>query len=174
MTTIISLSCITIALILLFFLAAIDLKTRLLPNRLVLPFAMTGIAFHVVTNFIHCTPLQIILGGLIGGGFLLAIRAISNHIYKQDTLGLGDVKLMLAAGIWLGSSATLPAISLGAFLGLLHGLIVIAHTKIKHGTPPDLSRLSIPAGPGFIGGIIIVAAIKFFPEILPLTFINLG
>lgn len=174
MTIIISLLFITIALILLIFLAAIDLKTRLLPNRMVFPFALTGLAFHIATNFIHCTPTQIILGGLIGGGFLLAIRAVANRIYKQDTLGLGDVKLMLAAGIWLGTSAILPAISIGALLGLVHGLIIILHAKIKHGISPPLSRLSIPAGPGFIGGIIIMAALKFFPEIMPLTPINLG
>ncbi len=149
------------ALVLLGFLAVIDLKERLLPNVLVAPFAICGLVFHLSLSFDYLTPVDMAFGALIGGGILYAIRMIAIKFYGPDALGLGDVKLMGAAGIWLGPYTILIALTLGALAGLLHGLAVFAHTWFKKKIITNLNTLSIPAGPGFIVGIVAAAMIEF-------------
>lgn len=145
-------------------LAVIDLKVRLLPNVYVLAFFVCGIVFHVLLNFQFFTPLSAVIGILAGGGLLLAVRFAANAYYGQDTLGLGDVKLMGAAGMWLGSEGIFLAITVGALAGLVHG--VIHKMMFERDTP--FAQLSIPAGPGFIVGILAVAVYQFWelPKIL--------
>lgn len=161
MITLLSLLALFIAVGLLCILAVIDLRTKLLPNVYVYPYALLAIMFHGLTGFSNTTPDQILLGALCGGGLLYGIRLIANTIYKTDTLGLGDVKLMGAAGLWLGFDYIFLALCVGAFAGVVHGLIYIAFIKIKTGKLLKLGTLSIPAGPGFIVGIILVGILKF-------------
>ncbi len=146
---------------LLIALSVIDLRVRLLPNKLVFPFACLGVLFHIVTDWQFLSPAQILIGGLCGLGILYGIRTIANYVYKTDTLGLGDVKLMGAAGLWLGPQGVMLALSLGAFAGLLHGIAVGLHSAYKNKTRPQFSRLQIPAGPGFAVGIVLAAAWVF-------------
>lgn len=150
--------CLLAALILLIILSVIDLKVRLLPNIYVLPLALLGVCFHIVTNFAYLTsPHAMILGGLTGFFLLYGLRAAANWHYQQDALGLGDVKLMGAAGLWLGVDGVLFALTLGALAGILHGLGVATWIHVRNKAPFSLSRLEIPAGPGFALGIILVA-----------------
>ncbi len=125
-------------------------------------FATLGIVFHLSTYFIYESLTNIVLGAFIGGGILYAIRTVANAIYKDDTLGLGDVKLLVAAGLWLGPQSVLVAMTIGALCGLLHGLWIALYTKIKSKVSVNLSKLSIPAGPGFAIGIAIAGVLKFW------------
>lgn len=152
--------CLAGAAIVLVALAVIDLKTFLLPNKLVAAFALLGLFFHVTTGFTHIPPLGMVYGACVGGGLLYAIRFVGNRIYNADTLGLGDVKLMAAAGLWLGAEHVLIAITLGGVAGLLHGVGLAAHARVIKKEAISLNRLVIPAGPGFIVGAAIVAAFK--------------
>jgi prepilin signal peptidase PulO-like enzyme (type II secretory pathway) len=149
-----ALLCIVIAVILLIILAYIDLKTYLLPNIFVAPFALLGIIFHIFTEFSYLTWEAVLIGGLGGYGLLWTIRFFGNKYYGQDSLGLGDVKLLGASGLWLGIEGVLFAMTLGAIAGLIHGLIYATHTKIKMQKPFNFRRLTIPAGPGFVIGIL--------------------
>jgi prepilin signal peptidase PulO-like enzyme (type II secretory pathway) len=90
------------ALILLIILSVIDLRDGLLPNEYVMGLAMAGAVFHLATAWHYLGLQEMALGGFIGAAFLYLVREIANKIYKQDALGLGDVKLLGAAGIWLG------------------------------------------------------------------------
>ena len=168
MFTFLTILCLIAALALLIILSIIDLRVGLLPNVLVLPLALTGLAFHYVTGMLFITPTNIALGALIGGGSLLAIRTTANAFYGEDTLGLGDVKLLAAGGLWLGPEHTLMAIGIGAAAGLLHGTNLAIYTAVTSKQKIDLSRFSIPAGPGFAVGIVIAAILKFqnLPAIL--------
>ncbi len=157
----IALICLFAAVFLLIVLSVIDLRVRLLPNKLVLPFALLGVLFHIITAWQFLDMTGMLLGALIGFGTLYLIRAVANYVYKQDTLGLGDVKLMGAAGLWLGPDMVMMALSVGAFAGLLHGIAVALHTAYKNKTKPSFSRLQIPAGPGFAIGIVLVGAHMF-------------
>jgi prepilin signal peptidase PulO-like enzyme (type II secretory pathway) len=136
-------------------LSIIDLKTWLLPNKLNLLFAILGVVFHMSLQFSIFEPMQLIYGALLGAGTLLTIRFFGNRYYGQDTLGLGDVKLLGAAGFWLGVEGVVLAMTIGAFMGILHGVGFALYRAAKEKTKPNLKRLMIPAGPGFCMGIVI-------------------
>lgn len=157
MIEVISILLIVGAVSLLVILSIIDLRTFLLPNILVAPFAVLGIGFHILNDFYYLDLWKVIIGGLTGYGILYLIRMGGNKYYGQDSLGLGDVKLLGAGGLWLGIEGVLFAMTLGAFAGLIHGLIYAIYLKIKTKGPFTLARLTIPAGPGFAIGIAAVA-----------------
>ncbi len=156
------------ALILLFLLSKIDMEVQLLPNELVLGVAAAGLIFHLSTLFYYYTVIDMLTGALIGGGILYVIRACANYYYGEDTLGLGDVKLIAAGGIWLGPEFVLIGMTIGAFLGFLHGGFVAIKTAMTAKVKVDINRLSIPAGPGFCLGLVFAAIYKFhdLPELL--------
>lgn len=146
------LACITLlsGLLTLVILTIIDFKVRLLPNIYVAIFAICGICFHAVTGFLILSPFYMAIGCFLGGGFLYAVRAFGNWYYKQETLGLGDVKLMAAAGLWLGPEYIITAITIGATLSVIQACIYAMIQQLP------LRRLEVPFGPGLIGGIIVM------------------
>ncbi len=149
------------SLLVLYILSVIDLRDRLLPNELVMGFMCLGLIFHLSTLMHYTGFTDMALGALIGGGILFLIRGVANAFYKEDTLGLGDIKLLGAAGIWLGPEAILIAMTIGAFLGFLHGMMVALRTVSNSKVGMDLTKLAIPAGPGFALGIVITGALYF-------------
>lgn len=161
MFDVLALACLAIAVLLLIALSVIDLKHWILPDELNLALGITGILFHFFATYRFFGIEQILMGAAAGAGLLYAIRFVANRYYGRDTLGLGDVKLLGAAGLWLGLDGTLQAITIGAFAGMLHGLAYAAYLAIKTKTKPNLSGLSIPAGPGFAVGIVAAGFILF-------------
>ncbi len=150
---------------LLITLSVIDFKTWLLPDPLNLALAGTGIIFHLISGYEILPPHEVIFGALIGAGLLYIIRMAGNAYYKQESLGLGDVKLLGAAGLWLGIEGTILAIVLGAAAGVVHGLILAGVIAYKNKTTYSLQRLMLPAGPGFCVGIFLSGAWLFFDYI---------
>ncbi len=158
---ILALLCLIGAVGLLIALSVIDLRTFLLPNVLVLPFALLAPVYHYCTGFSYLGPWAIVIGGVIGFGFMFGMRAAANAYYKDDALGLGDVKLMGAGGLWLGGEGTLLAITGGAFAGLIIGLLYAVVMAKKEGKELNLNKMAVPAGPGFAVGIIGVGIWMF-------------
>ncbi len=147
--------------ILLVTMSAIDLKYWILPDELNLALAVCGAAFHILTAYTYVSPAGMALGAAAGAGLLYVIRFFANRHYDRDTLGLGDVKLLGAAGLWLGLDGTLQAITFGALAGLLHGVIYAGWIAATRKTKFSIGQLSIPAGPGFAIGIMGAGWILF-------------
>lgn len=144
-------------------LSVIDLRTWLLPDKYNLTLALLGIAFHSSTQFRIFSPAELFYGAALGAGTLYAVRFLGNRHYKQDTLGLGDVKLLGAAGFWLGVEGVVFAITIGACAGLCHGIGIALTRAIQTKSRPNLKRLMLPAGPGFCVGILLVSIWKLYP-----------
>jgi len=138
-----------LALIILIWMGWIDLKLWILPNELVAFLAAIALPFHFSTDWAYGGLVYMVMGSVVGGGTLMAIRAVANRIYGMETMGLGDVKLLAAGGLWLGPQFTLMALSLGAFCGVIHAIILALKNQ------QSLNRMMLPAGPGFIAGLII-------------------
>lgn len=139
----------------------IDLKLRLLPDELNIALFAFGLLFRFASDPYSGGWTDAALGVLMGGGVLYLIRAVANRAYGFETMGLGDVKLMAAAGIWLGIDGVLYALIAGAVFGLLHGVLLVTIARLQGHKNIGLRNLTIPAGPGFCAGIILVAAWKF-------------
>ncbi len=117
----------------------IDVKFRIIPNTIVLPFTIIGLGLSIFTNtgrWWH--PLAFAAGAFI---FMLII----NLIYPKG-MGMGDVKLSLMVGAFLVKN-----VIIGLFMGFLAGAIfglVIIIKKRKLGQ-------TIPFGPFISIGSII-------------------
>jgi leader peptidase (prepilin peptidase)/N-methyltransferase len=81
-------------------LAAIDITTFRLPDLLTLPLAAAGL---LVAWLSPVEDLKThIVGAAVGYGVLAGLAWAYRRLRGRDGLGLGDAKLMAAAGAWLG------------------------------------------------------------------------
>lgn len=127
-----------------------DAETHLLPDALTLPglaiallmspfVLVSGPAFQMFPlrfqGPITLTQLNLqlglrslvnaALGALIGAGLLYAIGWIYLHLRHVEGMGLGDVKLMAAAGAFLGPMLTLLVLCVASLLGGLYGVAIL-------------------------------------------------
>jgi len=70
--------------------------------------------------------LASLAGVAAGGGALLGIGWIGKLIFRRDAMGLGDVKLLAAAGGFIGPGGAMLALVLGALAASVAGLINVA------------------------------------------------
>ena len=78
----------------------IDLKYRIIPNRLNMLMFEIGIIFTFVYGISNISIAQnMLLGCLTGGGIFLAITLLGGLIAGKEAMGLGDVKFMGAVRI---------------------------------------------------------------------------
>lgn len=159
----------TVALIFLYTLLIpvtfIDLKYMIIPNGLVLTGFIGGIALSLYHIFINpfslyqstlwYTPF---LGMVSASGILFVIAMVGFIIYKNDgAMGMGDVKLFIPIGLFLGWKLTLLTLFLAIVMGGFTSLVLLI-LKIKE------RKSAIPFGPfiafatfitGFYGNIIL-------------------
>jgi len=75
----------------------IDLKHRILPNRLNMIIFEFGIIFAFLYGISNISIAQnMLLGGLVGGGIFLSITLLGGLIAGKEAMGFGDVKFMTA------------------------------------------------------------------------------
>ena len=117
-----------------------------------------AIAFLYGTSNVAIT-IDMLLGMLAGGGIFLAITLIGSLIYGKEAMGLGDVKLMGALGLYFGLSNIIIIAVISFLIGAVIGIILIA-SKIKK------SNEYIPFGP-FI--VIATFICMFIPTEILLT-----
>lgn len=119
----------------------IDLDYQIIPNTLVLIFFLWSLLWQIFYPEIPWGDA--FLGAALGGGLLLALAIIS-----KGGMGGGDIKLMFAAGFYLGGAMTAVALFVGFFSGALVGIVLMV-LKLK--TRKDY----IPFGPFLSGGIMV-------------------
>jgi leader peptidase (prepilin peptidase) / N-methyltransferase len=85
---------------LLLALAASDLRAMILPDRLNVMLAGIGLGQSLLLGLPELRDAA--LGSMIGGGLLGGLAALFRRLRGSDGLGLGDVKLVGAAGLWVG------------------------------------------------------------------------
>jgi len=78
----------------------------------------------------HLLALSASLSGLIvGGGAVYAMGLVGDIIFKKESMGGGDVKLMAMAGAFLGWKLALLAFFIAPFFGAVYGIIEKIRTK---------------------------------------------
>ena len=121
-------------------LAAIDLEHRLLPNVIVGPAALVGLALSILADPTGWWTYPLSAVGVGGSLFVLAL------VYPRG-MGMGDVKMGGMLGAFLGPYAAL-AVFLGAVLGVISGGLLMAAGKVQR-------RSALPFGLFMaLGGVI--------------------
>lgn len=81
-------------------------------------------------NSVSDLPIRsALLGGLIGACSLLAVDLLGRAIYKKESMGFGDVKLMAWAGIFLGVKGVIVALIFALWVAAVAGLILLRVRK---------------------------------------------
>lgn len=88
-----------------------DLRSRRIPNWLVLPFLVIGLAVSFVHGTWHGIGIVQSLEGMGLGLFLFGILAF------MGGMGMGDVKLCAAIGAWVGPKQLFVALVLTGIVG---------------------------------------------------------
>ena len=124
--------------------AAIDVKLRIVPNRLLAPGALWALAATVLL-----APDELADRALAGALAFLAMLAPA--LVRPGALGMGDVKLAGVMGLYLGASVV-PAL-LVAFVG---GAVAGAALLVRHGR--RARRAALPFAPSLaLGGVVGLA-----------------
>jgi leader peptidase (prepilin peptidase)/N-methyltransferase len=138
-------------------LAAIDLDHKLLPNRIVYPLAAYGVIATLLVD--RGDLVEHLIAGAGAFAFLLAAA-----IAYPGGMGMGDVKLAGAMGLYLGVSV-IPALLVAFLSGSLVGVLILAREGAA------ARKKAIPFGVFLaLGGIVGVLA---GPELIDLYESNL-
>jgi len=93
----------------------IDLEHKFIPDRFQIVLLMLGIIAVIFTN--NVAVLDRILGFFVGGGVLLLFYGVGLLLFKKETLGFGDIKLMAVCGLIIGWQNILLSLFAGAIIG---------------------------------------------------------
>jgi leader peptidase (prepilin peptidase)/N-methyltransferase len=95
-----------------------------------------------------------LVGALLAAGLILLIRWLYKLIRKREGMGLGDAKLMALLAAWLGLPGALLAFGLGAILGSVVALALLAVPAARRGSE-SWGGMKLPFGTFLcIGGIV--------------------
>lgn len=128
----------------LLFLALVDLDWRYLPDVGQVFLALLGLGAMVMGLL---DPVEGLTGAALYGALALGVRFAVSHWRGREALGLGDVKLMAAAGLWLGPGFLSPFLLLSGLLGLGFALL-----SRRGGDGSG----EIPFGPALAGALLIL------------------
>ena len=131
-------------------LAVVDLRHRLLPNRVVLPALAAGTALLLLPTAAE-GAWGALLRAVLGAAALFAVY-LALALVSPGGLGMGDVKLAALLGLYLGWLGW-PAVVLGALAGFVVQAVValalLATRRIG-------LRGELPFGPAMLAGAALV------------------
>jgi len=136
------------------WIASIDWRWRIIPNRLVYPSTVIALALCPLAQ---PGPLSLayrsaIVGLFVAGGVFLLFFLLSVLIYhRAGAFGLGDVKLAGFVGAALGFPSALAAVILATFAGALLAL--------AWGVASGNRKAGFPYGPAIVVGAILAMLI---------------
>jgi leader peptidase (prepilin peptidase) / N-methyltransferase len=130
----------------LILLLATDLDQRLLPDVITLPAIPVALLFTLsgANPLVPSSDLPFAVAVAIGIPLILAILAIP---FGAGAIGMGDLKLLISAGLLLGPLRTIQGVVWGAFVGGIVILLLLVTRRVT-------LKSYVPFGPFLIGGVL--------------------
>jgi leader peptidase (prepilin peptidase)/N-methyltransferase len=135
-------------------LAWIDVRHGIIPDWLNLTIAALGLLQTAMVGGLLAGLAATLEGAAVGAVFWL-LRRLYFQIRKTQGLGLGDVKFLAAAGVWVGI-AGLPMLLLVAALSALvcAGTLQLAGRRLSRQT-------ALPFGPFLAIGLLVALGLQW-------------
>lgn len=141
-----------------------DIEERTLPDELTLGGSAAGLILDIFAGVPSAFPglflpalnplwksvLAAIIGAVLLAVPMWAIGAVYGWIRKREVLGLGDVKLIILLGVFLGLERGLFAMLIGTVSGSIIGALYILATRRK------ASSYELPLGTFLCAGGVLV------------------
>jgi leader peptidase (prepilin peptidase)/N-methyltransferase len=128
----------------------IDLEFQIIPDVVILPTAVVGLATMTALSLARVHEgiwYQWPIAGFGAALFLFAIAEIYERVRHLAGMGMGDVKMALCIGVFLGV-AVIPALFIAFVAGAVGGIMLIV---IKG----ESGKTAIPFGPFLAFGAIV-------------------
>lgn len=126
--------------------SVIDILQRRLPDWLTLLLAVSGLIYTAVGSLTEAAGH--LLGAIVGFFALFLVSKAHLHFRRQHGLGLGDAKLLAAAGAWLGPIYLAPVVLIASVLAL--GYVQVVRLTGK----PVGWQTTLPFGPFLAVGFL--------------------
>ena len=137
----------------------VDLEFQIIPDEISLGGLVIGVLLSVLIPALHGTDSRLlslersVIGLLVGGGVLYATGLLGDLVFRKESMGGGDIKLLAMAGSILGWKLVLVTFFIAPMLAVVPGLAVLLF-KRSH---------VIPYGPflslGLVGSLFYGEAI---------------
>ena len=137
-------------------ITVIDVDHMIIPDRLVGLGLITGIA-AIFVGAIEIGWKDAFMGSFFYGGFLYLAGMLGKRIFKKEAMGMGDVKLGVMMGLFLGWKMSVMSLYLSFLVASIVGLTAIITGQLSKGE-------RIPFGPFLAIGTVL--AIFFGQTIL--------
>lgn len=127
-----------------------DVRYRIIPDELIIAgcvLATVGVFPDILSAPDWAARLSPVFGVAIGAGIIFVINLLGHIFYQKDTLGMGDLKLMVVCGIICGTVGTVIAMLVGIFSAGLWFAVGIALKKV-------CSEEYMPLGPFLVFGTL--------------------
>ena len=124
----------------------IDIAERIIPDVVILPVAAVGLVGMTVLDPRGGPRWTWLAAGLGAAGFLLGTGLVYKRLRGVEGMGMGDVKLALAMGFFLGA-AVIPALFIGFIAGALAGIVLLARGRS--------AKTAVPFGPFLAFGALV-------------------
>ncbi len=124
----------------------IDLDHRIIPDVISLPGIAAGIAISFVSPLV--TPVDALLGVVVGGGSLLAVASAYQWIRGEEGMGGGDIKLLAMIGAFLGWQSVFVTLMVASVIGSIIGISLMVYQRAD-------AKLAIPFGPFLACGALV-------------------
>jgi len=113
----------------------VDFDFRIIPDEISLGGIVVGLIVSAVYPQLHQAAslpagvLRSLLGILVGGGILWVLGIVGDFLFKKESMGGGDIKLLAMIGAFLGWKVALLALPLASVMGAVVGVIAKIRTK---------------------------------------------
>lgn len=111
---------------------AIDFRTQLLPDIIVLPVLWAGLLLSL-TSYGFVTPVQSVIGAALGYLVLWSIFWLFKIIRGKEGMGYGDFKLLAMLGAFFGPISLVSILLISCVLGAIVGTVLL---KVKKESQP--------------------------------------
>ena len=129
----------------------VDLEFQIIPDEISVGGLIVGVLLSLLIPSLHETDVRLValgrsvLGLLVGGGVLYVTGMIGDFIFRKESMGGGDIKLLAMAGSILGWKLVLVTFFIAPVFALIPGLLVLLLRK-SH---------VIPYGPFLSIGLVV-------------------
>jgi leader peptidase (prepilin peptidase)/N-methyltransferase len=113
----------------------VDVDFQIIPDEVSVGGLVVGLAASVIFPQVQHMPTHLLglraslLGIVVGGGTLWILGLAGDFIFKKESMGGGDIKLLAMVGSFLGWQAALLSLPLASLFGAVVGIVIKLKTK---------------------------------------------
>lgn len=105
-----------------------DYQTMIIPDQVIVVSAILMIILMFFTRGLFGVGLSII-NGTIAFGTMWLLKALGDYMFKKESMGGGDIKLLFLFGLYFGWEMSIISIFIASFIGLPVSIIILLIKK---------------------------------------------